>query len=179
MGLFNTVGNWLNQATGATSAMKQQNEYQKEFAQNAHQWEVKDLENAGLNPVLSANGTSAGSIAGQTTTGGYAGGGALGDIVNSAGTLAKLSSEITNLQKDSELKQAEKELTTGQKDKIGPEIQKINQETSESIARTKLHSAKTIEAAANAEYQKTRGKGKGVNTSINTPIGGGSVGVNY
>lgn len=157
--------------------MKQQNAYSKEFAQNAHQWEVEDLGKAGLNPVLSANSSSAASIAGQAGGGANAGWGGLSEIANSAGTLAKLSSEITNLNKDTELKEANKELVTGEKDKIGPEIQKLNAETTESIARTKMHSAKTVEAIANAEYQKTRGKGKSIAAGVNTPMGGMNIGV--
>lgn len=72
MGLLSSVGKALNSVTGATSAAAQNqkyalqsaqvnNAYQKEFAKNAHQWEVEDLKNAGLNPVLSANGGASAS----------------------------------------------------------------------------------------------------------------------
>lgn len=44
----------------------QNEEFQKEMAQNAHQWEIQDLEKAGLNPILSTNGSTAGAIAGSS-----------------------------------------------------------------------------------------------------------------
>lgn len=87
MGLFksvsNAVGGLVNNLTGATSAQKgaQANQIQlnnmsyqqqKEFAQNAHQWEMQDLLKTGLNPALTAGGSSAGSIAGAGKTGGNA-----------------------------------------------------------------------------------------------------------
>lgn len=39
--------------------MKMQQEYQTKVMQNSHQWEVEDLRNAGLNPILSAGGSGA------------------------------------------------------------------------------------------------------------------------
>lgn len=85
MGMFSSVGGIINDLTGATSAGAQSqkyalqsatinNKYQKEFAQNAHQWEVEDLKKAGLNPILSAGGSgtsaSGGGVASGTVTGG-------------------------------------------------------------------------------------------------------------
>lgn len=69
MGLFSKVGDWFNDLTGSTSAAKLQNKYQKEFAQNAHQWEVADLKKAGLNPILSAGGSGANAGGSGGTTG--------------------------------------------------------------------------------------------------------------
>lgn len=73
--MLSKIGTILNDITGATSAGKQSqkyamdsailnNKYQKEFAQNAHQWEVEDLKKAGLNPVLSAGGGGASASGG-------------------------------------------------------------------------------------------------------------------
>lgn len=75
MGLFSPVGSFINDITGASSSaskahkytmqqMAANNRYQKEFMQNAHQWEVEDLEKAGLNPVLSAGGSGASASGG-------------------------------------------------------------------------------------------------------------------
>lgn len=43
-------------ASSAKKINKMQIDYNKEMLQNQHQWEVQDLEKAGLNPLLSANG---------------------------------------------------------------------------------------------------------------------------
>lgn len=79
-----SLGGFVNSITGASNSASQTNKYavgnaalnhkyQKEFAQNAHQWEVEDLKKAGLNPALSAGGGGAsasggGSFGGQTGT---------------------------------------------------------------------------------------------------------------
>lgn len=78
-----SVGESLNDITGVSSSARQQYKHQlalqkdaQEFAkwqmQNAHQMEVQDLKEAGLNPVLSAGaggGASAGVSMGNTSTG--------------------------------------------------------------------------------------------------------------
>ena len=50
-------------SAGAKSANAAQIEASKEFAQNKHQWAVKDLKAAGLNPILSSTTPSAGGSA--------------------------------------------------------------------------------------------------------------------
>lgn len=80
MGVFSGVGSFVNDVLGGTSAaersqkyalqsMKEQNIYNKEAAQNAHQWEVADLEKAGLNPILSAGGGGASMAGGSAISG--------------------------------------------------------------------------------------------------------------
>ena len=49
--------NSTNKANSALSA--QSIAFEREKAQNAHQWEVEDLRKAGLNPILSAGGSGA------------------------------------------------------------------------------------------------------------------------
>lgn len=71
MGLFSSIGKMFNDITGATSAAQQQYGYQKEFMQNAHQWEVADLEKSGLNPILSADGSGAQGNAAAVGTGSF------------------------------------------------------------------------------------------------------------
>lgn len=112
MGLFSSIGGIVNDLTGASNsasssykynaALQNQNwEHQKEAMQNAHQWEVADLQAAGLNPALSAGGPGA-------STGGAGGGGGgvsapMGDlsgllnVLTSFGNLAN-STKMTNAQ---------------------------------------------------------------------------------
>ncbi len=101
MGLFSSVGGFINDLTGASSSAAKQNKYQlglnalsyqqqKEFAQNAHQWEADDLEKAGFNRALTATGSSAGAIAGSGSTGGQAG----SQMGNLAGLLSGISGAI-------------------------------------------------------------------------------------
>lgn len=47
------------QADAIRDAANMQINWERERAQNAHQWEVSDLQAAGLNPILSAGGTGA------------------------------------------------------------------------------------------------------------------------
>lgn len=86
MGMFSSVGGFINDLTGATTAGAQSqkyalqsatinNKYQKEFTQNAHQWEVQDLQKAGLNPILSAGGSGASASGGGVGSGTVTGGG--------------------------------------------------------------------------------------------------------
>lgn len=127
MGLFksvsNAVGGLVNNLTGATSAQKgaQANQIQlnnmsyqqqKEFAQNAHQWEMQDLLKTGLNPALTAGGSSAGSIASAGKTGGNAQAVTNGNIMGMISTIMenKDRSEINSANiKESK---ARTELTT-------------------------------------------------------------------
>jgi hypothetical protein len=112
MGLFSSIGGIVNDLTGASNSAKSSYKYnaalqnqnwahQKEAMQNAHQWEVADLQAAGLNPALSAGGPGA-------STGGAGGGGGgvnapMGDlsgllnVLTGFGNLAN-STKMTNAQ---------------------------------------------------------------------------------
>ena len=78
------IGSSINNMTGASSSAAQaqryavtnaklNNKFQKEFAQNAHQWEMADLKAAGLNPALTATGGSGASASGGGSFGGSTG----------------------------------------------------------------------------------------------------------
>lgn len=94
-------------------------EFQREMAQNAHQYEVEDLKKAGLNPILSAMGSSAGSIAGSSAPQGTTAGN-----ISTAGSKA-LENALATIQTNST-----KELNEKLAEKAG-------QETLESAERTK------------------------------------------
>lgn len=84
MGLFSSIGGIINDITGVSNSASQSNKYsvqnaylnnkfQKEFAQNGHQWEADDLEKAGLNRALTATGGSGASASGGGSFGGSTG----------------------------------------------------------------------------------------------------------
>lgn len=167
-------GGWVNSLTGASDSAKhsakysgwlqnQNFEHQKEAMKNAHQWEVEDLQKAGLNPILSAGGTgaSAGGVGGGSSVGMQSGMGGLSDLINSAGGLIKLSSEVKNLDKDTDLKDAQKNLTKGETEKIKPEIKEIesktllnNKKAEEVFSNIMVNSATVLEKRMNAALKK-------------------------
>lgn len=84
-------------------ANRQQNKnlnFQREMAQNAHQYQVADMKAAGLNPILSATGGGAKA----------SGGSAIGNIdntVNSAISVRRSIQELKNLKAQEEKTKAE------------------------------------------------------------------------
>lgn len=127
MGLFKSAGKLLNDITGASSAAEYNYKTSKEYAQNAHQWEVEDLKKAGLNPVLSAGGSSASSIAGSGNTGMKAGGtGAISDVTNSAMSVLQGLQESKRLKSD--LEGADADTRLREQEIIGAGLDNIEKE---------------------------------------------------
>lgn len=146
----------FNDITGATSAANLNNKYQKEFAQNAHQWETDDLKKAGLNPILSAGGGGA-----AASGGGTAGTGSIGitDAANSAAGLLQTVSNI-DLQKsqedaadaDAELKRAQAAGVMKNNGWIDPKAEKDMEEATSRILSNKSNSARQV-----VETRKAKG----------------------
>lgn len=113
------IGSSMISAAAAREMQKRQIEWERERATHAHQWEVQDMKNAGLNPILSAGGEGAvtgGISAPQIDTSGIRD---VGDALSTSAQLAKTKQETKNaeeteqnIEADTELKQAQKEETT-------------------------------------------------------------------
>lgn len=129
-------GGWIGAALGAAAsgasnllsaqqaekAAKIQVEWERERAKHAHQWEVEDLKNAGLNPILSANGngaTTGGISAPVPDTSGIANAGqiainALFKKQELENQTKKNDADTENVIADTELKENQSTLTTAQ-----------------------------------------------------------------
>ena len=164
------VGQVLNSITGATSAskasqkyalqsMKVQNAYEKEAAQNAHQWEVADLEKTGLNPILSGLGGSGASADTGISAGSQQASGI--DILSSASGVAKTLAELPNFTKTGNQIDADTALKGAQAAEITAGLPFIPQQKKADVIKTlndaTLSSARTV---------SERGKGENIMGSI-------------
>lgn len=57
-GVLGSIGSSIIGSNSAKSVSQQNYEASREAMQNRHQWEVEDLKKAGLNPILSATGST-------------------------------------------------------------------------------------------------------------------------
>lgn len=104
------VGSVLGSAFNKYSA-DQAWKRQKEYAKNAHQWEVEDLKKAGLNPMLSANGgATLGSVASASDPG-FASAGSAFDSNKTAKKLANAQSDNLEQQTQTSKQQEAKLLS--------------------------------------------------------------------
>lgn len=125
MGL-GSIGKAINSITGASSSASQANRYalqnaavnnayQKEFAQNAHQWEMEDLKKAGLNPALATNGgasaSGGGSFGGSTGT-------PAGNPLDLLGNIVSMKNQTSATESQNNLNEANALLAIAQADNI-------------------------------------------------------------
>lgn len=96
IGLASSLLSGALSSSSAKSSQESNFDYNTEVLQNRHQWEVKDLENAGLNPILSATGSSGGS--GVTSSSAVDYQSSAHNAIANAMSLSKLGSEIKNIQ---------------------------------------------------------------------------------
>lgn len=130
-------------ANSANKLTQQQIAWERERAQNAHQWEVKDLQKAGINPILSAGGsgaTTSGISGAMPDTSGY---GKAIDAINSATTLKRTNAEIKNLDATTNKTNVESGLLTP----------KAEAEIREKNSATALNSAKKAESKKETEIK--------------------------
>lgn len=116
MSLLSSIGKMNNAYQGITSSAKQAQGYavtnalmnhqmQKEFAQNAHQWEMEDLKKAGLNPALTATGGSGASASGGGSFGGSSGTSA-GNPIETANLLIGMRNQTSATRSQNNLNDA-------------------------------------------------------------------------
>ena len=192
------IGKLMNNLTGVTSSSKQayqqtaalQNmsyEQQKEFAQNAHQWEMKDLAKAGLNPALTTQASSAGAVAGGGSTGGQ------GNVGTSGGTPMEMIQALNTTsatQHQNELYDQQANLFSTQAmqiiqnlpidiktkqemlKKLGAETGLIRKQTGLAKQEEATSRARRQEHYANAWYQKNRSLGFSESKTYSASRGG-------
>lgn len=170
MGLGVEIGNGLNNLTGVTGSSRKQFERQmklqhdaQNFAKwqmgNAHQMEVQDLENAGLNPVLSAggNGASASVSQGSASVGTSAGNpiDMIAQIVNQINSTRQTDATVGNLESDSKLKNAEalRILAT-----TNPEVKKLIKEYDLLVQNIQESKSREDLNKAQQEFEKWKGR---------------------
>lgn len=120
--------------------------WEREKAQNAHQWAVKDMEKAGLNPILAAGG--GGAQTGSTANPGFSG---KTQQLSSAAGIGDLAGTYTKLKQQENAD----EITAAQVAKTHAETEAINAKNPYIPAQEKAEAArKTAEASKSATDAK-------------------------
>lgn len=151
------LGNAMQYAS-SKKLMNRQHKLQKQYAQyigeNSHQWTVKDLQAAGLNPVLSAtqgaNATSGGNV-GLPQTPDYAG--SLQSAVQNYMDNKRINNETQVAESTADLNDAN---ATKARKESGVIDAKTNQEIKESESRIVKNKAETNEIKSNQELLQAK-----------------------
>lgn len=200
MGNFTGLGGTLNDITGATSSAALQQKYalqnaavnhayQKEFTQNAHQWEMEDLKKAGLNPALTATGGAGASASGGGSFGGGGGQSAMNpfDILNG---IVGMANQTSATKSQNNLNAANAMLAVAHAKNLPEQVRA--QMLSALAAQTQAEAATTNAAAnynnywlnkdktaeeikkikADTKYTNERARGKSYSTEGHNIIGG-------
>lgn len=118
----------------------QNEEFQREMAQNAHQYEMKDLQEAGLNPALTVTGSSASTIAGSSAAQGTSPAGNIGQnlsqLVSDINTTRNTNAQVNKTKKETDIlpQQLNNETTSAKANLLNAQANKQNADTQEKLA---------------------------------------------
>lgn len=159
-GAIGAIGNIIGANKSASTAKAMQNQqidYNKEVAQNAHQWEVEDLKKAGLNPVLSSGGSGASANGISTPSVDYSGyGQAGGQILNALSTAKTLMNDTQRVENETKTAdanvqntEADTNLKTLQGINVALENKNLPRKQEQDLQESR---ARTLQAIENASY---------------------------
>ena len=127
-GVSSAVGALTGGGDSHSKIAKRNQAWTQHYDLHGTKWKVQGLRNAGLNPILAASGglnpnssvaASANNVKRETKS----------EVVSSRAHSALAAAQITNIKKDTELKEAQKDLTNNQTTKVSVEKWNISEDT--------------------------------------------------
>lgn len=151
-GGLSMLGGMLSNQQSAKS-IQQQQAFQADMSGTAYQRAVKDMEAAGLNPMLAYSQGGASTPSG----GSYTASDVVTPALNSAFTNKRLNADVNNLvetnkkiRSDTALSQASQRLTDANVTQTAANVEKIRQDQATSRSAQQLNHALSVKAAADA-----------------------------